>query len=113
MHDILGIVQDDRLGPKPLCRNVALERVPKRVETIGLGRRAIARADDQTDPVIAFGHIGRRRDGGRVIGLEPDIQAIIGMSESCERGGQHRADHRRLVPGRGEDDHASRLSGFG
>ena len=98
MDDILGIVEDDRLGAAPVRRLVGEQRPPQPVEAIGLGRRARPAADHDPHPRVRRPIGGGRRRRG-VVGIGADIDAPVALAPGGDGGAKHRADHRRLVPG--------------
>ena len=98
MHDVLRIMQHDRLGPPPRLGIAAAQRVPERVEAIGLGRRPVMGPDHHRDPRIACRRCSSRIDRRAVVRIGADIDPVIFMLESRDRGREHRPDHRHLVP---------------
>ncbi len=104
MHDVFRIVQHDRLDDESLAPRIREQRAPERIEAIGLGRGSGLVVDDHPDPVIRSPDSHDGIDRRLVVGINPDVDAVIGMIETGERGRQHRADHRDLVPCGNHDD---------
>ena len=67
-----------------------------------LGGRPGARADRPAGRAVVAGDARDRRDRRGIVGIGADVDPVVGMVEPRERVAQHRADHRRLVPGRNE-----------
>ena len=103
MNDVLGVVEHDRGGMPAFRRLLAQQRLPQPIEAIRLGRRPGPRVDDNTDAAIAFGHRRHHVDRRAIVGVDADIQPAIVGAEAVQRRRQHRADHRRFVPGRDKD----------
>ena len=96
VDEVLGVVEHDSLGARRARRFVGDQRTIEEVEAVGLGRRSVGGDRDRADARVGNG--GDGRGGGRVVAIKTDVEAVIVMFETLERGAQHGADHRRLVP---------------
>jgi hypothetical protein len=106
MNDVFGVMQHDGLGRLPSgCARlqvVTAQCMPYRVEAVRLGRRPVAVPDHEPDTRIAFGYRGDGIDRSPIIGVGADIDSVIVMLVAMQRGSQHPADDRDLVP-RGDE----------
>ncbi len=113
MHNILGIVQRDRIEAPALPRLVFGHCLPYPVEAIGL--RAWARRGHRHEPQthIACCSMPRRIGGRRVVGIDADIEPVIVVRPARQAVRHHVADHLGLIPGGNEHGIAPGLPGIG
>ena len=102
-------MQGDRLEARSGTSFFLKHGAPDTVQAIGLRGRPVAFVDAQDQPLFARSEGGQYIQGGSIIGINADKDAVVLITPAVQRIAQHPADHIGLLPGGNEDGDAARL----